>query len=171
MISSFLILLAVTLLAAGYAWRTTPGAVSQALVFTQTEGLKLALRLPFALVAASAIAELLPDRLIAQWLGHDSGLMGILIASALGGLLPGGPMVSFPIAILVAKDGAGGPQIIALVTGWAVYAFHRVISYEAPMLGWRFVGLRMIASLIVPPGAAIGAGMIAGALGLSIGVR
>jgi uncharacterized membrane protein YraQ (UPF0718 family) len=171
MMSSFLILLIATAALTAYAWRRNPATVPAALRFTRDDGLKLALRLPFALVAASAIAELLPDRLIAHWLGHESGLTGILLASALGGLLPGGPMVSFPIAILVAKDGAGGMQIIALVTGWACYAFHRVIAYEAPMLGWRFVALRMIVSLFVPPAAALGAGLLASVLGRSLALH
>lgn len=168
MISSFLILLAATVAVGVYAWRRDPSYVRRAGDFTRTEGVRLALRLPFALIAASAITELLPDRLIASLMGQESGLTGILLAAALGGLLPGGPMVSFPIAILVAKDGAGGPQVIALVTGWSVYAFHRVIAYEAPMMGWRFVSLRMIVSLFVPPAAAIGAGLLAAALGVSL---
>jgi uncharacterized membrane protein YraQ (UPF0718 family) len=171
MISSFLILAAVTMAVAFYAWRRDPQHVVAAARFTRHDGVRLAIRLPFALVAASAIAELLPDRLIAAALGAQSGLSGILLASALGGLLPGGPMVSFPFAILVARDGAGGPQIIALITGWSVYAFHRIIAYEAPMMGWRFVGLRMIASACVPPATAIGAGVLAGLLGLSITLR
>jgi hypothetical protein len=168
MISSFLVLLTATVAVAIYAWRRNPTYVRNAGEFTRTEGIRLAMRLPFALIAASAITELLPDRLVASLMGHESGLMGILLASALGGLLPGGPMVSFPIAILVAKDGAGGPQVIALVTGWSVYAFHRVIAYEAPMMGWRFVTLRMIVSAFVPPAAALGAGLIADALGVSL---
>lgn len=170
MIVSFLILLAATAAVALYAWRRDPAHVQAAGVFTQREGLRLAIRLPFALVAASAIAELLPDQLIASLLGRESGLTGVLVASALGGLLPGGPMVSFPFAILIAKDGAGGPQVVALVTGWSVYAFHRVISYEGPMMGWRFVSLRMISSLFIPPATAIGAGFLAGALGLSLAI-
>jgi uncharacterized membrane protein YraQ (UPF0718 family) len=171
MIVSFLILLAATSAVATYAWRRNPAHVSAAAAFTQREGLRLAVRLPFALVAASAIAELLPDRLIAELLGQSSGLTGVLVASALGGLLPGGPMVSFPFAILIARDGAGGPQVVALVTGWSVYALHRVIAYEGPMMGWRFVTLRMIASAFVPPATAIGAGFLAGALGLSLAIR
>lgn len=171
MISSFLILFCATLAVAAYAWRRAPAYVHSAADFTRTEGVRLALRLPFALIAASAITELLPDQLIASLMGHESGLMGIMLASALGGLLPGGPMVSFPIAILVAKDGAGGPQVIALVTGWSVYAFHRVIAYEAPMMGWRFVTLRMIVSAFVPPAAAIGAGLLGDALGVSLALH
>lgn len=168
MIGSFLILLLVTIAAGVHASRRDPRHISGAAHFTAEQGKRLAIRLPFALIAAAALSELLPDRLIASLLGPESGLMGVLLASALGGLLPGGPMVSFPIAILIAKDGAGGPQIVALVTGWSVYAFHRVIAYEAPLMGWRFVSLRMIVSLFVPPAAAISAGFLAGALGLSL---
>jgi len=165
---SLLILLLVTVPVAVFAWRKEPGALPRAAVFTREEVLRIAVRLPFALVAASCIAELVPDRTFAAVLGSDSGLIGITVASLLGGLLPGGPVVSFPIAIVFAQQGAGGPQIIALITGWSIYAFHRVIAYESPIMGWHFVGLRFASSWFVPPLAGIFAGLLAAAFGLSI---
>ena len=80
-------------------------------------------------------------------------------------------MVSFPIAILLAREGAGGAQVIALITGWSVYAFHRVIAYEGPIMGWRFVALRMIASSFVPIASGVLAGALAQALGWSIAIK
>jgi uncharacterized membrane protein YraQ (UPF0718 family) len=171
MLVSFLILATVTAVVAVWAWRRDPAHLTAAGQFSVDQGIRLAIRLPFALVAASCLAELIPDRAIAAVLGADTGLTGVLVASLLGGLLPGGPMVTFPVAVLLAREGAGGPQLIALVTGWSVYAIHRVISYEGPIMGWRFVALRMLASLLVPPAAAIAAGLIAAAAGLSIDIR
>ena len=107
----------------------------------------------------------------ASVLGPETGLFGIAAASFLGGFLPGGPIVSFPIAILLAHQGAGGPQVIALITGWSVYAFHRVIAYESPIMGWPFVGLRLASSWFVPPLTGILAGLLAAAFGLAINIE
>jgi uncharacterized membrane protein YraQ (UPF0718 family) len=168
MITSFLILLTGTVLVAAYAYRKDAANIARAGHFAWDQGLRIAIRLPFALIAASCLAELIPDRVIAAVLGTESGLLGIIAASLLGGLLPGGPIVSFPLAIMFAREGAGGPQIVALVTGWSVYAFHRVLAYEIPIMGGRFAAVRMLASLLVPVTAAIGAGLVAAALGLSL---
>lgn len=171
MIVSLAILLFVTVPVAIYAWRRDQRQLSGAVRFSGQEFLRIIIRLPFALTAAACIAELVPDQVIASVLGAETGLTGIAAASVMGGLLPGGPIVSFPIAIMFAHQGAGGPQVIALITGWSVYAFHRVISFEGPIMGWPFVGLRMMASWFVPPAAGILAGLLAAAFGLQINIH
>ena len=168
---SLLILLLVTVPVALFTWRKDQVKLARAARFAHEELVRIVVRLPFALVAAACIAELVPQRAIAAVLGPETGLIGIGTASLLGGLMPGGPIVSFPIAILFASQGAGGPQIIALITGWSVYAFHRVISFESPIMGWQFVGLRLAASWFVPPLAGIFAGLLADAFGLSIDIH
>lgn len=171
MTASLLILALATLATALYAWRLNPAHVPRAARFAADEGLRLALRLPFSLVAASCIAELIPDRMIVSLLGPDTGIYGIVAASLIGGLLPGGPIVSFPIAILLAREGAGGPQVIALISGWSVYAFHRIIAFEGPIMGWRFVALRIAASGFVPIAAGVLAGLLAAALDWPIAIK
>lgn len=168
---SLLILGLATAIAGYFARAKNPEAIGRAVRFTMDEGLRLAIRLPFSLIAASCLADLIPDRMIVAMLGPDTGLYGILLASLFGGLLPGGPIVSFPIAIMLAHNGAGGAQVIALITGWSVYAFHRVIAYEFPIMGPRFVALRMIASCFVPIAAGILAGGLAAAIGWSIAIK
>lgn len=156
MIISALILFSVTAAAGAYAWRVQPDAIPASTKFMRREGLRLALRLPFALIAATCLAELIPDDAVAALIGESSGVTGIVIASFAGGLLPGGPMVTFPLALVLAGEGAGSAQLVALLTGWSVFALHRVISYEGPMLGFRFVALRMLASCLVPVAAGLG---------------
>ncbi|MDB5383374.1 MAG: hypothetical protein JWO26_3006 [Rhodospirillales bacterium] len=103
-----------------------------------------------ALPMAAFLAELVPADIAEGWLGPESGLQGILIASVAGGFIPGGPFVSFPLVLTFTKAGAGVPQMAALVTGWAIYGVHRVIAWEVPVLGWRFVAIRMLAGLVLP---------------------
>lgn len=118
--------------------------------FALSQGRALAIRLPLAMLAASFLAQILPVEDIASVVGPNSGLLGIVLAALLGGLMPGGPMTSFPIALIVYEGGAGTAQIVALLSGWSIFAMHRVLAYEAPIMGWTFVALRMGACAILP---------------------
>lgn len=120
-----------------------------------TQGRALAIRLPLAILAASFLIQVLPVDALVPYIGPQSGLSGIVIASIIGGVLPGGPMTSFPIALVILQGGAGLPQIVALISGWSVFALHRVLAYEAPIMGWRFAALRLVASLGVPLAAGL----------------
>jgi uncharacterized membrane protein YraQ (UPF0718 family) len=111
----------------------------------------LMIRLPIALIAATFIGELIPQALFGEWLGERSGLTGVIIASVLGGILPGGPTATFPLILVLERAGVGLPQLIALLTGWSCFALHRVLAYEWPTLGWPFVWRRWLVSLALGP--------------------
>lgn len=145
------ILLSVVAVAAfGLALRRGVPTAQRALRDTgQTIGRVLPLLL-LALPMAALLAELIPPDAAAGWLGPDSGLTGIIVASFAGGFIPGGPFVSFPLVLTFIKAGAGGPQMVALITGWAILGFHRVIAWEWPVLGGRFVAIRLAASCALP---------------------
>jgi uncharacterized membrane protein YraQ (UPF0718 family) len=117
----------------------------------------LLIRLPLALLAAGFIAELLPQQKVIELVGAGSGFNGILVASLLGSILPGGPMVSFPLAIVLFDAGAGSAQMVALLTAWSVLAVHRILAFELSMIGLPFVARRLVVSLPLP----IIAGLIA----------
>lgn len=110
----------------------------------------LILRLPVALLAATLLAALLPAEWIARVFGEAAGASGVVTASVLGAILPGGPMVAFPLAIALFEAGAGTAQMIALITAWAVLAVHRIIAFEAPMAGMTFVVGRLAATAVTP---------------------
>lgn len=115
----------------------------------------LLIRLPAALMAASFLAALVPESWFASVLGQSSGVTGILLAAVLGGMLPGGPITSFPIALVLFRAGVGTPQMVALLTGWSVLAVHRILAFELPMMGWDFVWRRLVASLVLAPVAGL----------------
>ena len=117
-------------------------------------------RIGLALLAAGFIGILIPSEPVARYIGPTSGFPGVLLASVVGGFVPGGPILSFPIVVVLYKAGAGLPQVIAFLTAWSVFAFHRVLIYEITLMGWRFSAVRLISSLILPPLA----GLIAMAL-------
>ena len=114
------------------------------------EFIRLLPRIGIGVIGSGFIAEVMPKALIAPWLGPESGLTGVLIATLGGALTPGGPVVGFSIGAAALKSGAGAPQVIAYTTAWALYAIHRLVMWEAPLMPARIVWLRAAVSLPLP---------------------
>jgi uncharacterized membrane protein YraQ (UPF0718 family) len=150
MTASALLLWGLTAVACVFALRAGRGVAVGGARFAGNQLRTIIPMLAFALPAAGFIAELMPDDLARLWLGPESGLTGIVIASFAGGLIPGGPFVSFPVVLVFVQSGAGVPQMVALTSGWAAFAFHRVLMWEVPVMGFRFAALRLLVSLALP---------------------
>ena len=114
------------------------------------EFIKLLPRIGIGVVGSGFVAEVLPNALIGPWLGPESGLLGVALATLGGALTPGGPVVGFSIGAAALKSGAGAPQVIAYSTAWALYAVHRLLIWEVPMMPARMVWLRAAVSLPLP---------------------
>jgi len=114
------------------------------------EFIKLLPRIGVGVVGSGFLAEILPRDLIGPWLGPESGIVGIVLATLGGALTPGGPVVGFSIGAAALKGGAGAPQVIAYSTAWALYAVHRLVIWEVPMMPPRIVWLRAVVSLPLP---------------------
>src|ERR1051325_977677 len=138
-------------LAAGTALVLKPGSdVRAALRIARSNALMMAPRIPLALLGAGFLSTLIPEESIGPLIGAESGWQGVVIAACVGGFIPSGPMVSFPIAIALVKAGAGMPQTIAFLTAWSLLAFHRVVTWEIPFLGPGFAALRLSSSWYLP---------------------
>lgn len=122
--------------------------------------LRLLPRLALGVIGSGFIAETVPQGLIVQWLGPESGVLGLGIATVAGALTPGGPVVGFAIGAAALKGGAAMPQVIAYSTAWALFALHRLLVWEVPMMPPRLVWLRALVSLPLPFLAAAGAILI-----------
>ena len=114
------------------------------------EFLMLLPRIAIGMVGSGFIAELLPSKLIPAWLGAETGTPGLALATLLGALTPGGPVVGFSIAAAALKSGAGAPQIIAYTIAWALFALPRLLVFEIPAMPARVVWLRAAVSLPLP---------------------
>jgi uncharacterized membrane protein YraQ (UPF0718 family) len=108
-------------------------------------------RVAMALLAAGFFSQILPKELVAAWLGAEAGWRAILIGCAIGPLFPGGPLVIFPVVVVLIKAGAGLPALVALLTSAGVWGVHRILAFEIPLMGTRFAANRLVASLILPP--------------------
>jgi uncharacterized membrane protein YraQ (UPF0718 family) len=93
---------------------------------------------------------LVPTETVVHWLGHEAGLRGLLVGTAAGALTPGGPFIAFPFLGVLLKGGASIGAVSAYLTAWARLGVHRVAAFEIPILGWRFVIIRLLASLCAP---------------------
>ena len=144
------LLAVIAAVAFGFCLRRGIGTAQRAAVDTWQSLLKILPIFAVALPMAAFLAELMPADAAVAWIGPDSGFMGIVVASAAGGFMPGGPFVTFPLVLAFAKAGAGVPQMAALITGWSIFAVHRILTWEYPVLGWRFVALRLLSALPLP---------------------
>jgi len=104
----------------------------------------------FAFIIAGMIPILIPQEMIARWIGVESGFRGILIGSALGGITPGGPFVTLPIAAGLLRTGASIGTMVAFMTGWSLLAVRR-LPMEVGLLGWKFTLIRLACTFIFPP--------------------
>ena len=104
----------------------------------------------FAFIVAGMIQVLIPQEMISKWVGAESGLRGLLIGSALGGLMPGGPMTSLPVAAGLLRVGASIGTMVAFLTGWSLLAFSR-LPLEIGLLGWKFALIRLACVFFFPP--------------------
>lgn len=102
-------------------------------------------RLVIGVLGAGFYAHLLPAEAMGAALGPDSGIRGALFAMAAGVATPGGPIVAFSLAAVLAEH-AGRAQILAYVSAWSLYSLNRSLAWELPMLGGGWVRARMLAS-------------------------
>ncbi|NKB27316.1 MAG: hypothetical protein GKR99_07060 [Rhodobacteraceae bacterium] len=123
---------------------------------------KLVPRMLCALVGAGFVATLIPKQLIAGPLGPDAGLLALPVAAAAGLMVPSGPVISFAIAAVFAKAGASTPALITFLTSWSIFAVHRILIFELPLVGASFFRLRIASVAVIP--------FIAGVLAMLVGL-
>ena len=109
------------------------------------------------------IAEILPHEKVSRSLGPESGLKGLLIGTAFGAILPGGPFTAYPVASALLAVGADFGATIAMVVSWTLIGYGRAVAWEIPIMGTDFTLWRIIISLPLP--------VLAGALGRFVYVR
>ena len=109
------------------------------------------------------IAEILPHEKVSQSLGPRSGLKGLLIGTAFGAIIPGGPFTAYPVASALLSVGADFGATIAIVVSWTLIGYGRAVAWELPIMGNDFTLWRIVISLPLP--------ILAGALGRFVYVR
>jgi uncharacterized membrane protein YraQ (UPF0718 family) len=143
----------------GMAWRRKDDSLRTALELGWNTFKRNALTLLLAFVIVGIVNALSPQNLIERYLGPDSGWQGLLLAEALGMILPGGPYAVFPLIGVIYAAGAGLGPVVTLITSWSMLALLSV-TFELPFMGWRFTAVRL--------GLGIGAPLLAGIFAMLI---
>jgi uncharacterized protein len=148
---SLVILGALVVVALVVAFRRDPRAPLQGL---QSAGRLLSGVWPELLlgfVLAGLLDVLIPAKTILAWLGPERPSRGILVGSVVGLLVPGGPYVFFPVAARLFHQGAAAGAIIALLSAKTLVSPIRMVTYEAPLLGWPMALARFLPGVVAAP--------------------
>ncbi len=102
------------------------------------------------ILLAIALSMILPRDRVLRLVGPDSGLRGLVIASGAGAVVPGGPHVTYPLAMGLMRAGADAGAGTAMVSGWVLLGLNRVLIWELSFLPGWLVALRLVLTLWVP---------------------
>lgn len=148
--TSTLIMIAAALIALIIVYLKAPESAGKGLQASIALVLEITPRMIAAFIIAGLIQVLVPEEIIAHWMGKGSGLRGIFVGMAFGTFTPGGPMTHFPIIASFYKMGIGIGPLVSYLTAWSLLGLQRIIMWEIPFLGPRVVLVRLIASLLFP---------------------
>ena len=136
------------MLAAVY-WKS-PAAANKGLSATGALILEITPRMLAAFTLAGLFQAVIPEDVIVRWMGHGSGVRGLLIGMTLGSVTPGGPMTHFPVIASLFKMGVGIGPLVAYLTAWSLFGLQRIIMWEIPFLGAQVVIIRVAVSFFFP---------------------
>ena len=147
---STIVLAAAAVILAGIAYLKDPGLP---LLGAKNGFSMLAFVLPrmvVALLLAGLMQVLVPQDFVSRHFGQGGGLRALLLATLAGVVTPGGPMVTMPFMVALANSGAALSSLVVYMTAWSLFGLQRIIAWEAPLMGWRFVFARVVPSLAFP---------------------
>jgi uncharacterized membrane protein YraQ (UPF0718 family) len=109
------------------------------------------IELALGFILAGLLEVLIPRPVLSRWLGGEHLGQSIVIGWIAGLLMPGGPYVFFPIAANLLRQGAAPAPLITLLTAKTLVSPIRMLTYEAPLLGWPLTLARFIPGVLLPP--------------------
>ena len=108
------------------------------------------LLLALVIAGMSQVFAAQQEEFITKWLGPESGLRGIILASVAGTLTPGGPVVTVPLLAGLLRSGSSIGVAVAYLTGWGAWSLAR-LPLEVAILGWKFTLIRVASVCLLPP--------------------
>ena len=145
------ILLGLVVVAAAIAFARDPALPGQALQSSARLVRGVWLELALGFVLAGLIEVLIPQPVLSRWLGTERPVQGILVGWAAGLIIPGGPYVLFPVVANLVRNGAAPGAVITLLTAKTLVSPVRMLTYEAPLLGWPLTLARFVPGVLLPP--------------------
>ena len=148
--TSTVVMMAVAVMVLILVYWKSPHVAGRGLNATGALILEITPRMIAAFMLAGLIQAIVPQELIVKWMGHGSGVRGIMIGMFLGSVTPGGPMTHFPIVASLFKVGVGVGPLVSYLTAWSLFGLQRIIMWEIPFLGIQVVAARVAASFFFP---------------------
>ncbi len=109
------------------------------------------LELLLGFILSGLLEVLIPQPMLLRWLGAEHLGQGIVVGWAAGLVIPGGPYLFFPVAANLFRSGAAPGPLIALLTAKTLVSPIRMLTYEAPLMGWPITLARFIPGVLLPP--------------------
>ncbi len=109
------------------------------------------LELLLGFLLAGLLEVLIPQPVLSRWLGADRMGQGILVGWVAGLAIPGGPYLLFPVVANLFRNGAAPGPLITLLTAKTLVSPIRMLTYEAPLLGWPLTLARFLPGVLLPP--------------------
>ena len=144
------VLYVIPLVLMGYSLKRADGSLRPGLTRAFEQFIILVPRLMVAMIAAAFIVKLIPEPVISNYLSDNSPWVAILIGTLTGLSIPAAPVVVFSMAASFANAGASTAALVSFITAWTIFALHRVVIYEIPLLGGSFVRLRLLVAFPLP---------------------
>jgi uncharacterized membrane protein YraQ (UPF0718 family) len=145
------ILLALTLGALIFAYTRKPSLAGDGLLAGGRLLRNVAPELVLGFALAGLVDVLIPSAVLVRWLGAESSGRGILVGWIVGLIIPGGPYVFFPVVASLFRQGAAPAALLTLITAKTLVSPIRMLTYEAPVLGWPLTFARLIPGVLLPP--------------------
>ena len=149
--ATLLILAGMVVIAAGIAALKDPALPMQGLAAGGRLFQSVWIELTLGFVLAGLIEVLIPAATISRWLGSERLHEGILAGWAAGLVMPGGPYLFFPVAAKLFDSGASPGALIAFLTAKTLVSPVRMLTYEAPLLGWPLTLARFLPAVLMAP--------------------
>jgi uncharacterized protein len=149
--ASFLILLGLTIVALGVALVKDPALAVRGFQSSGRLFGSVWMELALGFVLAGLLDVLIPPPALSRWMGEEHLGQGILVGWAAGLVMPGGPYLVFPVVANLLRSGAAPGPLIALLTAKTLVSPVRMLTYEAPLLGWPITLARLIPGIFLPP--------------------
>jgi len=149
--ASLVVLLGLVVIATGFAFWKDPALPLRGLEASVRLVRGVWLDLVLGFLFAGLMDVLIPAPVLSKWLGAERPGRGILVGWGAGLLIPGGPYLLFPVAAGLFQRGAAPGPLISLLTAKTLVSPIRMLTYEAPLLGWPLTLARFVPGVLLPP--------------------
>ena len=149
--ASLWILLALVIVAFGVAFARDPALPLRGFAASGKLVRSVWIELTLGFVLAGLLEVLIPQPVLSRWLGAERMGQGILVGWAAGLMIPGGPYLLFPVVANLFRNGAAPGPLITLLTAKTLVSPIRMLTYEAPLLGWPLTLARFLPGVLLPP--------------------